>query len=146
MIHSSENVCTKSHEIPSSGLDMMSFQKTDRQMSFQFYIYFIFLKMIPLANSLLCSPSTTGSQLNHSILDSYWMNQNLSGFSWKFSYFSLSQISFHDFTILTSSISFHLLLCWLGRPGQLAPWFVIESEWRGFILSILDLAVCWNDY
>ena len=39
MAHSSKNVCAKSHEIPSSGLDLMSLQKTDRHIVSLLYIY-----------------------------------------------------------------------------------------------------------
>ena len=58
------------------------------------------------------------------------------GFSRGFSRFPLPQISFHHFSTLISSISFHFISpWWCVRRGRPAPLLFTDLQYRGFITS-----------
>ena len=73
-----------------------------------------------VAQAVSRSPPTAGvpsSRLGHSMWVSWWMNRGLGRFSGGFSRFPLPQISFHRFSTLISSISFHFIRPCDGATG-----------------------------
>ena len=73
-----------------------------------------------VAQAVRRSPPTAGvpsSRLGHSMWVSWWTKRGLGRFFAGFLPFSLPQISFHHFSILISSISFHLISPCDGASG-----------------------------
>ena len=73
-----------------------------------------------VAQAVRRSPPTAGvpsSCLGHSMWVSWWTKRGLGRFSWGFSRFPLLQISFHHFSTLISSISFHFISPCDGASG-----------------------------
>ena len=73
-----------------------------------------------VAQAVRLSPPTAGipsSRLGHSMWVSWWTKRVWVGFSRGFSRFPLPQISFHHFSTLISSISFHFISPYDGASG-----------------------------
>ena len=104
-----------------------------------------------VAQAIRRQPPTAGapsSRLGHSMWVSWWTKRGLGRFFSGFSRFPLPQISFHHFSTIISSISFHFISPCdgasgvVGRQPTLATHEpIIQGLHR---ISSLDLTLCWT--
>ena len=102
-----------------------------------------------MAQAVRHSPPTAGvpsSRLGHSMWVSWWTKRGLGSFSRGFSRFPLPQISFHLFSTLISSISFHFISPSDGASGVVGrhPCYSWTYNLGLHRISSLDPTLCWT--